>query len=209
MNDDRATAWGEGDEPVREVVTLTTPADAAMAREERPYLSLQEALSPRVKLGGDFATDEEMEIRLEAWEAFLSYIFQGGRVNPWQGLKNLIAAVRKVRPELLNGMTATDVGIILGETKAAVSAREIARVEGQLKRWGVRGYQCLGGSKTESARQSFAKSAKGNTNRRKKGIRERDLEDMARSKPVKPKGKAYHDARTKQENPPEDRDDHY
>jgi hypothetical protein len=118
--------------------------------------------------GGDFATDELMEARLDAWEAFISYIFQGGRVNPWQALKNLLAAVRRVRPELLQGISATQLGLILGETKAAVSAREIRQVEDIMKRWGVMGYQGFGGAKSETARAASAKAAKGNRNRRKK-----------------------------------------
>ena len=168
MKDGRAAVWGEGEDPTLEVADLATPADGAMAREERPYLSLQEALSPRVMQGGDFSTDEVMEARLDAWEAFISYIFQGGRVNPWQALKNLLAAVRRVRPELLQGISATQLGVILGETKAAVSAREIRQVEDIMKRWGVTGYQGFGGAKSETARAASAKAAKGNRNRRKK-----------------------------------------
>jgi hypothetical protein len=175
MKDGRIAVWAEGDDPVREVADLVTPADGAMAREQRPYLSLADALSPRVAPGGDFEATATMEERLESWEAFLSFIFQGWRLDPWHALKKLLAVVRRVRPELLaeNGLTATQVAYILGETKAAVSAREIAEVEDVLKRWGVRGYQLTGGAKAEATREASARAAKGNRNRRRAASRKK------------------------------------
>jgi hypothetical protein len=173
MKDGRAMAWGDGEDPSVVVADLTTPADAAMAREQRPYLSLADALSLRVGPDGDFETSREMEARLDAWEAFLSFIFQGGRLDPWHALKNLLAVVRRVRPEFLGGLTATQVAFLLGETKAAVSAREIGEVEDTLRRWGVRGYHCVGGAKTESTREASARAAKGNRNRRRAAARRR------------------------------------
>lgn len=149
------------------------------------YLSLKSALTGTAD--GDPLDASERAFRLDCWNVFCAYVFQDGIANPYQAFKNLLAAVRRVSPAYLNGISQTDIGLLLGETKASPSAREIRRVETILKRWGVTGYHALGGTKTDKARRSSAKAAANNNNRssgtkKKKIERRRDRRRRANKK---------------------------
>lgn len=108
----------------------------------------------------------EQQARLDALEVLLDYVWQEGLVDPWQGFKRLVAMTRRVKPSYLRGMTQTEVGIVLRETKAAPSAREKRVVEGILRRFKMLGYHLLGDTKSEETRRRCGEAQKGNTNRR-------------------------------------------
>jgi len=114
---------------------------------------------------GDLNPDQRAQ-RLEDWNVFCRFVFQDGIKNPWGAFKNFLAVVRRVNPALLGEISATELALVLGETKAATSAREIAFFEDACKRLGVSGFHGLGGTKTDKARRKSRLAAKGNTNRR-------------------------------------------
>jgi hypothetical protein len=128
------------------------------------YFSLRRALTETAE--GDCLNYDDRAARLEDWKVFLRFVFQDGIADPWAAFKNLLAIVRRTSPEYLDGLTATQIGILLDETKAAPSAREIRRLEPLLKRWDVRGFHLLGGTKSDEARRKYSQVQKGNTNRR-------------------------------------------
>lgn len=130
-----------------------------------PYMPLAHALAKQDGREGETSA-EEMENRVRDWEVFLSYVFQDGYANPWEGFKNFLAAVRRISPQYLGGMTGAEVAAILGEEKASESARGIRFLEDKLKQWNVLGSHGLGATKSETARENCAKAQKGNTNRR-------------------------------------------
>lgn len=112
--------------------------------------------------------DEEIQARLEAWEVFCSYVFQGGAIrNPWLAFKHFLAAVRRASPSYLNGISQTELALILKETKASPSAREKKVVEEIMKRFKMLGYHLLGDTKSETTRARCSKAQRGNGNRRK------------------------------------------
>lgn len=149
----------------REAIYARTPDQEVMEAEELklPAMTLREAIAGSE---GIPLSDEEMQERVRNWRIFLDYIFQGGISNPWAAFKNLLAVVRRVNPSYLDGVSQTELGILLNETRAAPSAREIRVVEGLLKRWGVAGFHLLGGTKSETARERCAEAQRGNQNRR-------------------------------------------
>lgn len=112
---------------------------------------------------------EIQEVRASVLRAFLRYLWQGAR-NPWDALKNLLAATRLIAKTLLSerGIKQCEVAEILGETKAATRAREKKRVEDYLKSWGAKSPHFEGAQKSEAARATYARVQKGNRNRRGK-----------------------------------------
>jgi len=108
------------------------------------------------------------EVRVSTLRAFLRYLWQGAR-NPWEALKNLLAATRLIAKTLLSerGIKQCEVAWILGETKAATRAREKKKVEDYLKSWGAKSPHFEGAQKSEAARATYARVQKGNRNRSK------------------------------------------
>lgn len=137
------------------------------------YLSLSAALRLDLETGESLSSEDEHS-RMQALKALLEYVFQGGAANMGAAFKNLLAMVRRIKPEVLEGITQTDLALILGERKATTSAREIARVEKVARALGVKGFHFLGGTKPEATRRRSAEAAKGNTNRRD-GARRKSL----------------------------------
>jgi hypothetical protein len=127
------------------------------------YFPLSDAIRQGVR--GEL-TPEQQAQRLDDWNVFCRFVFQDGIKSPWGAFKNFLAVIRRVNPGLLGDVTATELAQVLGETKAATSAREIAFFEDACKRLGVSGFHGLGGTKSEKARRRSRKAAEGNTNRR-------------------------------------------
>ena len=118
------------------------------------------------------AIDAEIhQTRLNTVRGMLRYFWDGG-LNPWQAMKRLLGATREAANELIGGVSQTEVAMILGETKAATSARE-KKLEDLLKRWGVRGYRLAGGTKSDESREVYRKLRKGNKSRAKGEWRKR------------------------------------
>jgi hypothetical protein len=132
---------------------------------QRPgYISLAQALGEDLDTGDDLSPEDAFH-RRDALEALFRYICQDGAANLGGCFKNFLALVRKIRPQALDGISQHDLAVMLDETKAAVSAREIRRVEEVARAQGVKGVLFLGGSKGMETRARCAESAKGNTNR--------------------------------------------
>lgn len=136
------------------------------------YLSLSAALRLDLETGEELSSQDE-HARRQALEVLIEYVTQSGVANLGGAFKNFLAMVRRIKPAALEGITQTDLAIILGEKKATTSAREIVRVERIAQAAGVRGFHFLGGTKPESTRQRSAEAARGNTNRRDGARRKR------------------------------------
>ena len=106
--------------------------------------------------------------RSDGFGGLLRFVFQDGVNNPWLGFKNLLAVARRFKPELLSGLNQTQLAVILDETRAAVSVREISVVEGQLEKFGVPAFLVDAGLKSPKDRAAYARAQRGNQNRRKK-----------------------------------------
>lgn len=129
-------------------------------------ISLRDALTMEY---GRRLTEDQVADRTLSWHAMNRYVFQDGIANPWQAFQNLLAVVRRVSPEYLGSLSQTDLAILMTNDprkRAQFSAREIRVVEEQMRKWGVTGFHALGGTKSETAREAYARAQKGNTNRR-------------------------------------------
>lgn len=140
-----------------------TPLDELMEAEE--------VGQDEVTLSAEEYHDLVTKARVAAFSALLDYIWFQTR-SPWCAMKRLLAITRKISPNKIRGMSATEVGELLNETRAATSAREIRVVEGYLKRWGVLGFQGLGGNKSMETRRRCAAAQLGNSNRKGKKLSE-------------------------------------
>jgi len=136
------------------------------------YLSLSAALRLDLETGQELSSEDE-HARRQALEVLIEYVCQSGVADMGGAFKNFLAMVRRIKPSALEGITQTDLALILDEKKATTSAREKVRVEKVAKAMGVKGFHFLGGTKPEATRQRSAASAKGNTNRRDGARRKR------------------------------------
>lgn len=143
-----------------------TPLDELMSREplapgDPGYDEDQDRV---IHLTVSELNEQLHKAKLAGMMGFLRFVWFGSG-NLWEAMKRLLAITRKCKPDFIRGMSATQVAAMLGETKAATSAREIRVVEGLLRAWGVIGFQGAGGSKSVAARRKYSEVQKGNTNR--------------------------------------------
>lgn len=106
--------------------------------------------------------------RLDYFRLFLAYFCQGCR-QEIDVTKRVLAVVRRVNPALLQqfGLSQPAVGRKLGETRAAVSAREKTHVERPLKAAGAKGI-LSNGARGQATSAACARAARGNQNRKGK-----------------------------------------
>lgn len=195
MEDDRYSvkAYGSPFAGRSEVADARTPLSAILEGEPeereasaavvvRAAERIAERISEHLARAEGIELDEELladllrkeidgeihEVRVITVRALLRYFWVGAR-NPWDALKNLLAATRLVAKSLLseNGISQTEVAWILGETKAATRAREKKKVEKFLEAWGAKNPHFEGAQKSEAARATYARVQKGNRNRSK------------------------------------------
>lgn len=109
---------------------------------------------------------EVRELRLRYFRQFLDYQVAGCKTVE-DVMRKTLAFARRFRPDALRefGLSMSDVGRRLGESRAKVHAREKRLVEKPLKRAGARGFHGLGGQRSEQHRQRCREAQKGNTNR--------------------------------------------
>lgn len=192
--DDRyaVPSYGSAFSQTREVADSRTPLSVLIQGEdhervasnraieaavERIVERLQEELGEREDLAleeivREAIEDEIQQTRLNTARGMLRYFWHGG-LNPWEAMKKLLAATRLAAGHLIGGASQTEVAFILGETKAATSAREKKKVEELLRSWGVKGYHLDGGLKSDEARAVYREIRKGNKSRAKGGRRKR------------------------------------
>jgi hypothetical protein len=96
------------------------------------------------------------------WGRVFDFIFSDGP-HPGLAVRRLYMLARRYRPDLINHMNGTDLGIMWGDTRAAQAHRINLLFDG-LRAAGVRGNRG-GGCKREDTRGKFAAAAKGNRNR--------------------------------------------
>lgn len=106
--------------------------------------------------------------RLDYFKILLAYFCKGCR-QEIDVTKRVLAVVRRVNPALLQqfGLSQPAVGRKLGETRAAVSAREKTHVEKPLKAAGAKGV-LSNGARGQATSEACARAAKGNQNRKGK-----------------------------------------
>lgn len=119
----------------------------------------------------DAIEGEIRHARLTTLRTMLRYLWEGG-LNPWQALKKLLAVTRRVASHLIGAASQTEVAFLLGETKAATSAREKRQVEELMIRWGANGYHERG-TKSDEAREVYRQLRLGNKSRSKGERRKR------------------------------------
>lgn len=117
--------------------------------------------------GDEAEEDDEAALRLTHFRVFLDYLVLGCR-HEQDVTRKVLAIVRRVRPDALAtlGLSQADVARKLGERRATVSAREKRLVEAPLRLSGARGI-LSNGARGAATSAACARSARGNSNRRK------------------------------------------
>lgn len=133
----------------REAITTATPMTLSEMFEQAP---------------GD--NDEVSQIRSETVNRMLHFIFQDG-AHPGCTLRLLYLLAQRLAPDLILNMSGAELADMLGETRAAWSARNKRIFTGYLK---ARGSKAPRGSnqKSDTHAERCASAARGNTNRRGK-----------------------------------------
>jgi hypothetical protein len=133
----------------REAITLNTPMTFAALLEQAP---------------GD--GEEELKIKAETLVRILHFIFQDGP-HPGCTTRLVYLLAQRLAQELVLGMSGAELADMLGETRAAWSARNKRIFTGYLKN---RGFKAAKGrmQKSDTAARKSAAAALGNTNRRGK-----------------------------------------
>ncbi len=108
--------------------------------------------------------ENEFAIRLEGQNATLDYIFADGP-DPRCVVQRAFALARVRRSELLLNMSLEELGLLIGETRAAQSWRIKKIFSKVLKQAGMKGFK-LSWQKSEESVAKYSEAAKGNTNRR-------------------------------------------
>lgn len=147
----------EGVEPLAMADLLDGPADELEADE-----AMEQGVAVR-------------ELRLRYFRQFLDYQVAGCR-SVEDVMRKTLAFARRFRPDALRefGLSMSDVGRRLGESRAKVHAREKRLVEEPLKRSGAKGFHALGGQRSEKHRARCRAAQMGNTNRSDGERRKRD-----------------------------------
>lgn len=144
------------------------PEDAGeVGKDLEGYVPLADLLRRNLDTGGEL-DDRDRAARVDTLNALVRFVCQDGHAHIWLAFKNFLAVVRRTKPECLDGISKSDLALLLGETRAATCDREIRVVERLLKGWGYRGYQLLGGNKSPTTRKRCAAAARGNQNRKRK-----------------------------------------
>lgn len=133
----------------REAVTIATPMTLAEIFEQAP---------------GD--GEEDLKMKGETVVRLLHFIFQDGP-HPGCTTRLIYLLAQRLAPELVLNMNGAELADMLGETRAAWSARNKRIFTGYLK---ARGVKAAKGrmQKSETHALRCASAARGNTNRRGK-----------------------------------------
>jgi hypothetical protein len=110
--------------------------------------------------------DDGYEIRrarIDVFQRLMDFIWAGG-LNPIQAFKRMLVITRCGSPQHLAHMDQTDVAVLLNETRAATSTRELAVWQEFMRAKGFFGKRP--GMKGEDAKRTYAAAAKGNRNRK-------------------------------------------
>lgn len=131
--------------------------------EAQTRSSLASFLAVESRAGGGEPDSVEEFYRVQTFRRLLAYVFEEGP-DPAQAMRRLYALAKSYTPELLFNMSDHEIGMIFGETRAAVSWRRDKLVTKKLKAAGAKSthVRC---QKTESARRKFSKAQRGNRNR--------------------------------------------
>lgn len=133
----------------RFAITTTTPMSLAELFEQAP---------------GD--GEEEQRIKSETVVRMLHFIFQDGP-HPGCTIRLLYLLAQRLKPELILNMSGAELADMLGETRAAWSARNKRIFTGYLQARGAKGARGRH-QKSSTAAAKYALAARGNTNRRGK-----------------------------------------
>lgn len=136
--------WSREQAHGREPVFTRTPLDELLALE-----------------GGEEV--EEHSIRLDAFRRLLDYYFADGP-HPGVVIRRVFAIAKALRPSLVLNMSLEEIGLMLGETKAAGSWRIKQLVNRPVAARSGHGTQ-LPWQKSAKACANYAASSSGNSNR--------------------------------------------
>jgi len=145
--------------------------------------------NPELGVGHVFHEDDDdgfevRRARIDTFQRFMDFIWAEGP-NPIRALRRLFVITRCGSPTHLAMMNQTDVAVLLNETRAATSARELALWQPLMQNGGFFGVK-RPGMKGEGAKKTYAAAAVGNHNRKggKKAIAKFSVlrEEHAKSK---------------------------
>lgn len=133
----------------RAAVEMNTPMTLAEVFEQAP---------------GD--GDEALRIKMETAKRLLFFFFQDG-AHPGCTTRVLYLTAQRLAPDLILNMSGAELADMLGETRAAWSARNKRIFTGYLKARGSKAARG-GNQKSDTHAERCASAARGNTNRRGK-----------------------------------------
>ena len=138
----------------------------AFQREGRSAVTMESpmSLAEVTEEGGE--GDEIIRAKMEAVAGMLYFIFQDGP-HPGCTLRLLYLMAQRIKPELLLHMSGAELADMLGETRAAWSARNKRVFTGYQQARGLRAARGVF-QNSESAAAQYALAARGNKNRRGK-----------------------------------------
>jgi hypothetical protein len=109
-------------------------------------------------------SEEERKIREEAVSSWLLWVWEGGPGELERAVKRLITYTRTYRPELLLNMSMDQVAALLGQGRAAESARTKKAIGATLAKAGYRNTHLPTG-KSPDACEKMARAQVGNRHR--------------------------------------------
>lgn len=149
------------EEAIEEVLRSVWSREQAHGREP---VYMRTPLDELVSMESSDSGDEHI-IRLEAFRRLLEFFFSDGP-HPGYVVRRVFAVTKALRPQLILNMSLEEIGLMLGETKAAGSWR-IKQLVNRPIAAGGHGSQ-LPWQKSHSACAKYAARAQGNSNRSKK-----------------------------------------
>lgn len=108
---------------------------------------------------------QDPAVMQEAFSRLLNYFFADGP-HPGCVLRRVFAVAWALRPSLITHMRQTDIALMFGETKAAMSWRINQIFTGYLKAAGMRGTR-VPGQKSQASISNYSAAQMGNQNRAK------------------------------------------
>lgn len=184
VEDERESQGSDGREELRsehEIAMLghdDSPGEndeLSVAARELAVLVKGAPMQDGARLLQDRMADQRRHVRLTTIRAVFRAFWHGAG-TPWQMMLNGVAISRRYVQSYIPGMTQTEVSRLLGETRAATSARESRLHDAMLLKWGVKNPKAADAGLKSPAACAHYKQSNGKSKSRKRGERRKKLQ---------------------------------
>lgn len=149
--------------------------ELSLAARELAVLVKGAPMQDGARLLQDRMADQRRHVRLTTIRAVFRAFWHGAG-TPWQMMLNGVAISRRYVQSYIPGMTQTEVARLLGETRAATSAREARLHDAMLLKWGVKNPKAADAGLKSPAACAQYKQTNGKSKSRKRGERRKKLQ---------------------------------